>query len=247
MKNKKLIFISSILSVSLLTACAPPADLMNKVNFWSDKKSVDENIEEITDGLVDIVSPDQDGETNETDKIIDEDVDEKTAEEVIDEMKSDLFKVTNEKEEIEEELAYYKDYVQKVVLQLSEDKIQNLIDQEWKYTLTVNGVSFPSDGVLEMETRNAEIIFSEKRAEYSVLSEEQSNKGKLTGSFETSFSISDSSNLDKILDKSEDGNSTVIKYNLNDIEKNKEFVIKINEHLQKKLNLTKPELKLIIK
>lgn len=247
MKNKKLIFISSILSVSLLTACAPPADLMNKINFWSDKKSVDENIEEITDGLVDIVSPDQDGETNETDKIIDEDVDEKTAEEVIDEMKSDLFKVTNEKEEIEEELAYYKDYVQKVVLQLSEDKIQNLIDQEWKYTLTVNGVSFPSDGVLEMETRNAEIIFSEKRAEYSVLSEEQSNKGKLTGSFETSFSISDSSNLDKILDKSEDGNSTVIKYNLNDIEKNKEFVIKINEHLQKKLNLTKPELKLIIK
>lgn len=78
-----------------------------------------------------------------------------------------------------EEALYYREYIQELTKGLSESEKQELIEREWQYEVTVNGVKFPTSGELEIEAESLEVTIAERRVPFSVLPMEESVKGKI--------------------------------------------------------------------
>lgn len=231
------ILFSSLLLVLLLSACSAPVDSI-KNKFGKTEQTEEDNKQPVespeTEGGNDV-----EGESEGEEKT---DEAEETSE-----GNREIKELSQKLSESEDELKYYKDYVKKVVNKLSEKEIQGLIENEWNYKLTVNNVSFPSNGVLEINSPTIEFNIEEKRVPYSVLTEEQSLKGKINTSLEKAFSFSNSSKLDRIVDKNDEETFTKISYNIFDTDEGDVFELEITDELRTKLSLGVNKLKVVRK
>lgn len=145
-------------------------------------------------------------------------------------------------ESLEKELKYYKNYAESISNTMTEDKLQILIDKEWSYTLSVNGISFPKNGLLEMAASDFELILKEEKAPYSVLSEENQQKGRIKSALTQAISTNAGETKLKEQDLIQE---IVISYK--GLEKGSTVSIKIHEDLQKKLGLETTDLKIQLK
>ncbi|WPS85522.1 hypothetical protein SMD22_00245 (plasmid) [Brevibacillus halotolerans] len=139
-------------------------------------------------------------------------------------------------EEMHEELNFYKQYVKDVTLVLPSDKIQELIDKEYKYTVTLNSIQFPQSGLLEIRETAFDIVFSEERAKYSVLPETESIKGKLPTNLKSAISTNISPQV------KQDGVTTILTYSYKDLKPGDDINFRINDELKKKLSVNTNEL-----
>lgn len=145
-----------------------------------------------------------------------------------------------------EELEYYKDYVKDVTLVLPAEKMEELIEKEWSYSLTINNVSFPKNGILEINQTDFELTALEERVKYSVLPEEESLKGKIQKELSQEIKVNVSSS-DKMT-KKEDSKDTTNKviYSFKGLEPNDVIKITLSEGLSSKLGMTTSELEIRI-
>ncbi|MGW8417366.1 hypothetical protein ACWGKP_25520 [Brevibacillus sp. NPDC055896] len=139
-------------------------------------------------------------------------------------------------EEMHEEVDYYKQYVKDVTLLLPADKIQELVNKEYKYTVTINSVQFPQSGILEIREAAFDIVFTEERAKYSVLPETESVKGKLSSELSSSVSTTMSPQIN------EEGAATIVTYSYKDVKPGDIITLTVNDDLKRKLSLGTNEL-----
>lgn len=160
---------------------------------------------------------------------------QKTAEEAkkeSEELKKLAEEKTTEANNVKEELEYYKSYVKQTTSLLPAEQIQKLIEKEWSYTATINGVSLPANGKLEIKESYFNIVFSEERVKFSVLPEADSNKAKIGKSLDASISIADQKPT-----VSNEDNVTSVKYAFQSLEAGKTITITIEKDLMEKLHL----------
>lgn len=148
-------------------------------------------------------------------------------------------------EDLNKELDYYKKYIQDLTLTLSSEKLQELIDQEWNYSLTVNSIQFPKNGILEISQSDFELLIQEKHVPYSVLPEEESIKGKIPSELIQSLTIKAPS--EKVSSKTDDinGNHTLI-YSFKSLAPDEVIKITLSEELAKKMEMSTVELEIRI-
>ena len=148
-------------------------------------------------------------------------------------------------EDLNKELDYYKKYIQDLTLTLSSEKLQELIDQEWNYSLTVNSIQFPKNGILEISQSDFELLIQEKHVPYSVLPEEESIKGKIPSELIQSLTIKAPS--ENVSSKTDDinGNHTLI-YSFKGLAPDEVIKITLSEELAKKMEMSTVELEIRI-
>ena len=136
---------------------------------------------------------------------------------------------------LNEELNYYKQYVKDVTLTLPEDKLNELVEKEWSYSLTINNIEFPSNGIIEIKDKDFELVLSEERAKYSVLPEEESIKGKISNELKDSLKISSDEEVTTKEDTTD--NLKKLLYSLKGAESDTVINITISEDLATKLEM----------
>lgn len=90
-------------------------------------------------------------------------------------------------EALQDEVNYYRVYVKEVSSLLDEEKKQALINKEWKYDATVNNVSVPSNGIVTIKDKTFTIVFEEEKEKCSDLPKEETDKERVSNTFESIF------------------------------------------------------------
>jgi hypothetical protein len=141
------------------------------------------------------------------------------------------------------EVDYYKQYVKDITLTLTPEKLQAIIDKEWYYSVTVNSIQFPKNGVLEISQSDFELTVSEERVPYSVLPEEQSLKGKIPTDISQAFTLDIAS--DKVSSKTDDkdGKKAII-YSFKGLTPDDVVKVILSDELTKKLGMSTKELQI---
>lgn len=161
-------------------------------------------------------------------------------------LKEHLIQQEEKIESLEDELNYYKKYVQDIVVTFTPEKMESLIEKEWNYDISVNNIKFPNSGELEIADQNFTLTIKEERVPYSVLPEEESLKGKIKNSLKNSFSVkSEGIKIPNPTVKEEDY-STLIEYKFENVESNTVINVTLKEDLVEKLNLSNNNLTIIV-
>lgn len=161
-------------------------------------------------------------------------------EELIKEQKAEM-------ETLTDELNYYKEYVQEMTLLLPSDKLQELINKEWKYSISINNVEFPKNGILEIGQSDFDLVFHEERAKYSTLPKEESDKGKLSAPL--SSSVTTYSPTEQVLSPQTDAQDTFssLTYSFKGLKSKDVIKIVLTEELSKKMGMSTQDLEIRVK
>lgn len=149
---------------------------------------------------------------------------------------ANLSEQTKQLDDMKAELDYYKQYVKEVTITLSPEKLLELVKKEWKYSATINGVQFPTSGVLDIQEHVFKIVFTEEGAKYSVLPDTESQKGRIASELASAVSTT----LSPIVTK--ENNITSLTYEFKELKEGNIVSIHINDELKTKLNLATNEL-----
>jgi len=150
-------------------------------------------------------------------------------------------------ERMKEELEYYKKYVEDITLTLSNEKMEELINKEWNYSLMINNIAFPKNGILEIAVTDFELVVEEQRVPFSVLPEVESVKGKIESSLTNSISIAegDPEKFSSKEDNSETKNITT--YSFKGLNQGDIIKMILSEELATKLEMSTTELEIRVK
>lgn len=147
-------------------------------------------------------------------------------------------------ERLTDEVNYYRNYVKEVSMLLPENERQALINKEWKYSITINNVEFPKNGIMEIKDRNFKIVISEKKAPYSVLPKEESIKGKIPYDLQAAVSMSDNNGIDVSQKVTQHKNEVILTYSFKNVKPNSVIKINISDELAKKLGINTNDLEI---
>lgn len=139
----------------------------------------------------------------------------------------------SEADNMKEELEYYKTYVKETTSLLTTEQRQTLIDKEWSYTASINGIALPSNGVLDIRESNFSVNFTEERVKFSVLPEADSLKGKISTPLIGSISIAGHTPTENV-----DGTKTTLTFSFKELNVGDTVLLEIKDDLMKRLNLT---------
>ena len=109
--------------------------------------------------------------------------------------------------------------------------------------MTVNGIQFPKNGIMEISLTDFELKAEETRVPYSVLPEEESIKGKMKNKLNSSMSVKapDKTSSSKIEDAEK--KQTLI-YSFKDLKNEDVIKITLSEELSTKLGMSTRELEI---
>lgn len=225
MKKKNIVLLSTLIASSLaLSACSdkqPPTEVPQKED--AKKEQVQKES----------VKKEQSTEENAKPT---EKTDEEKLKEYIDEQEQKITSLT-------EEVDYYKEYVKDITLTLSPEKLQELINKEWNYSITINSVQFPKNGILEIGQGDFELIFEEERVPYSVLPEEESLKGKLPKTLSQSISVYAPEGKASSKNEEEEQKNIVV-HSFKGLLPDEVVKVTVSEELMAKLNMSSKELEI---
>lgn len=208
-------FSSTILCILFLAACSAPPDV--KAPTTTEQKVVEqeqskenENVEDPSEQIVSVKMGD------------------------LETLKKDVASKEEYVLALEKELAYYKKYVQSISQTMSDENKAMLIDKEWTYSLTINGVEFPKSGTLTLNQSTFDVVMKEERTPYSVLTDEDSLKGKVTTDVKSGFRLTS-----EFVEESERVDDLVqeLTYKATNVPSGTEISIQLSEELQQKLKL----------
>lgn len=146
----------------------------------------------------------------------------------------------------EEEITFYKNYVKRVLKSFTPEQLQSVIDLEWEYSLSINNVDFPKNGILEIKENNFSLIINEKRVDHSVLSQADSDSGKYPGSLVGILSIPSTYKHESEAKDISEINS-LVKYKFSDLNSDDIIEIRINPLFRDMMGYETDILKIIIK
>lgn len=143
--------------------------------------------------------------------------------------------------ELTEEVNYYKNYVKDITKTMSPEKMNELVNKEWIYSLSVNKIAFPTNGVLEISDTSFDLILSEQRVKYSVLPDAESLKGKIKSDVKSAIQVSSEPKVDTT------GTLTTATYSFKDLKSGDCIKMKIAGDLKTKLGFITDQLEIRIK
>lgn len=217
-KTKKATLLGVFASLILLTAaCSAPADVLSEKKTEPSTEQGD--------------STQKEGEKAKEEKLV------QVKESDLNNVKADIETKAEYITTLEKELKYYKEYTVSMTNLMTDEERQKIIEKEWDYTLTVNGIGFPTNGILQVSASDFEVVLTEEKAPYSVLSEEDQAAGKLKGDVQKA--ISSKMGETKIVEE-EHKQQVVIEFT--DAQPGDEIALKINQALQEKLGFESTEL-----
>lgn len=225
MKKKNIILLSTLIASSLaLSACSdkqPPTEVPQKEDAKQEQVQKEN------------VKKEQPTEESAKPK---EKTDEEKLKEYIEEQDEKITSLT-------EEVDFYKEYVKDITLTLSPEKMQDLINKEWNYSITINSVQFPKNGILEIGQGDFELIFEEERVPYSVLPEEESLKGKLPKTLPQSISVHAPEGKASSKNEEEERKNIVV-HSFKGLLPDEVVKVTVSEELMTKLNMSSKELEI---
>jgi len=225
MKRKSMMFLSTVMATTLLlTACGPQP---NKTPA-PEEQNTKPPAEQTTEAPANTGKENTDG----NEQVMDEQT-----------MKAHIAEQQKTIDALNEELDYYRRYVKDITLTLTPEKLQQLIDKEWKYTMTINNIQFPKNGILEISNTDFEIVIAEERAKYSVLTEEDSLKGRIKGKMTSLVNITNENTRINPQENKGEILSTLT-YSLKGLEPDSVIKIKLHDDMRAKLGMSTNELEI---
>lgn len=147
-------------------------------------------------------------------------------------------------QELTDEVEYYRTFVKEFTTTFTADKMQEFIDKEWTYQLSINNIHFPKNGVLELSEPSFDLVLKEDRVKYSVIPDEMSQKGRLTNGITGKLTIK--TNIPYKTKEDLGDKHSVITYSFKDVPKNTVIKLTISDDLMKELKMETNELEIRI-
>ena len=148
--------------------------------------------------------------------------------------------------EQEEEIAFYKDYLLETIEAFTPEQMQQVLDNEWTYSIKINNIDFPKNGLLELNQTDFTMYLSEKRVKHSIISPEMSEKARYKGNLKSSISIGTKIKPDVLENKVSEIDNT-IEYKFTNLTAGDIINIRIPRALQEILKLDTTNLQIVIK
>lgn len=113
----------------------------------------------------------------------------------IETLENDIKKLNLEKEELSnqigelktaqetstEEKQFYRQFIAKLTEPMSDTYLTEIAQEQWKYSILVDELSIPQNGIIEISDNTFKLIVSEVQTPYIALPTEIHNKGKISG------------------------------------------------------------------
>lgn len=225
MKKQNLFALTLICSIAVLAGC----------NQNDMEKQIQPEVKDTTEQNQQQETPVETPLTNEKGEV------EKTPEQLIqekfDEQEEEIVELT-------EEVQYYRTFVKDFTATFSSDEMQEFIEKEWTYQMTINDINFPKDGILELATPTFDLVMLEKKVPYSVIPDEMSEKGRIPDGLKGKLQIPGEI-AHETTEQAEDTHSFVT-YSFKDVPSKTVIKIQIPEDLQKELNMDTKDLEVHI-
>jgi len=147
-------------------------------------------------------------------------------------------------EELTDEVQYYRTFVKDFTSTFSSEEMQEFVEKEWSYQMTINDINFPKNGVLELTSPTFDLVLSEKKVPYSVIPDEMSEEGRISNGLKGKVQISGEVNPET---KEELGDTvSFITYSFKEVPSKTTLKLQIPEELQKELKMDTKNLEIHI-
>lgn len=225
MKKQSLLAMSLLTSIAVLSGCNQN-DMEKQIQ--PEKKT--------EDGQVQQGQPSEAVQTDENGKV------QKTAEQLIQEKFDEK---DAEIEELTEEVQYYRTFVKDFTSTFSSEEMQEFVDKEWTYQLTINDINFPKNGVLELTTPTFDLVLTEEKVPYSVIPDDMSEEGKVVE--ELNKTVEFSGEVKPEVKEDAEGKLSSVTYSFKDVPSKTVIEMTITKKMQEELKLDSPNLEIHIK
>lgn len=133
-----------------------------------------------------------------------------------------------------EEAEYYKQLIDDLIKDYSDTQLKDLAIKLWDYKLEINGVSVPTNGIVEIQENTIEISLIENQLAYHVLPTEIYMQGQISGNYIDHLKMTSNPSKTYVTDGTV---VTAINHKFVDVEKGSTISFTVSEELKKRLGL----------
>lgn len=133
-----------------------------------------------------------------------------------------------------EEAEYYKKLINDLIKDYSDTQLKDLAIQLWDYKLEINGVSVPTNGIVEIQENTIEISLIESQSAYPILPNEIYMQGQINGNYIDHLKMTSNPSETYVTDGTV---VTAIHHKFVDVEKDSTISFTVSEELKKRLEL----------
>jgi len=133
-----------------------------------------------------------------------------------------------------EESKYYKQLIDDLISDYSDDQLKDLAMELWDYKLKINGVSVPTNGIVEIQENTIEISLLQSQSAYSILPPDIYLQGQISGDYIDHLKMTSNPSETYVTDGTV---VTAIHHKFVDVEKDSTISFTVSEELKKRLGL----------
>lgn len=133
-----------------------------------------------------------------------------------------------------EEAEYYKQLIDGLIKGYSDTQLKDLAIKLWDYKLEINGVSVPTNGIVEIQENTIEISLIQSQSAYPILPTEIYMQGQISGNYIDHLEMNSNTSETYVTDGTVD---TAIHHKFVDVEKGSTISFTVSEELKKRLGL----------
>lgn len=141
-----------------------------------------------------------------------------------------------------EEADYYKKWIDDLIKDYSDAQLKELAIKLWDYHLEINGVTVPTNGIIELQEKVVEISLIERQPDYPILPNEIFMQGEISGNYTEHLKMNDEPTETYVTDGTV---VTGIHHKFIDVEKGSTISFTITEELKQRLGLETTEITII--
>lgn len=133
-----------------------------------------------------------------------------------------------------EEAEYYKQLIDDLIKDYSDSQLKDLAIKLWDYKLEINGVSVPTNGIVEIQENTIEISLIESQSAFPILQTEIYMQGQISVNYIDHLKITSNPSETYVTDGTV---VTAIHHKFVDVEKGSTISFTVSEELKKRLGL----------
>lgn len=133
-----------------------------------------------------------------------------------------------------EEAEYYKQLIDDLIKGYSDTQLKDLAIKLWDYELEINGVTVPTNGIVEIQENTIEISLIQRQSAYPILPTEIFMQGQISGHYIDHLKVISNPSETYVTDGTV---VTAIHHKFVDVEKGSTISFIITEELKKRLGL----------
>ncbi|MPW25404.1 hypothetical protein GC105_06345 [Alkalibaculum sp. M08DMB] len=99
----------------------------------------------------------------------------------IDDLQTQIEGYKSSEEDTKLEKQFYLDFIISIIPYISDEDMIEIAQQQWTYSILVDDIPIPEDGIIEISSDSFKLSVSEEQSPYTTLPLDIHNKGKISG------------------------------------------------------------------